>query len=132
MADGSEPAAVDGPKAPVFDRDFEEREDGTIIWNASLVLLHYLQAPERSPRGKRVLELGSGLGHLGYGLAKLGAHVTCTDLAKCIGDLEKSLEQLQRDSGTAESFGGSIRAMAMSWGEEGFQASTLAAEVDAP
>jgi hypothetical protein len=37
-------------------------------------------------RGKRVLELGSGLGHLGWGLYQLGAHVTCTDTP--LGDLE--------------------------------------------
>jgi 2-polyprenyl-3-methyl-5-hydroxy-6-metoxy-1,4-benzoquinol methylase len=32
------------------------------------------EAPERGKalRGKRVLELGSGLGHLGHGLARLG------------------------------------------------------------
>lgn len=37
-------------------------------------------------KGKRVVELGSGLGHLAWGLYKLGAHVTCTDTP--LGDLE--------------------------------------------
>ena len=36
--------------------------------------------------GKKVLELGSGLGHLGWGLYQMGANITCTDTP--FGDLE--------------------------------------------
>merc|ERR1719310_522226 len=71
--------------APHFDKDFEKLPNGEIIWNASLVLLHYFHGlPAEHFRGKRVLELGSGLGHLGFRLSKLGAHVTLTEQEKCI------------------------------------------------
>jgi predicted nicotinamide N-methyase len=51
-------------------QDFIEFEDGTILWNASLVLLNYICEHEGSLKGKRVLELGSGLGHLAVGLSR--------------------------------------------------------------
>lgn len=52
--------------------DFVQFEDETILWTASLILLNHLQKPDirRTFEGKRVLELGSGLGHLGYGLSR--------------------------------------------------------------
>jgi len=133
--EGAPPAGSSGrgegdPRpAPHFTRDFEETPEGNFIWHASLVLLHYLQAPERARgiRGKRVLELGSGLGHLGHGLARLGAHVTCTDQAKCLPVLEGSLRELDGQHGTAEAAGGSIRIVELNWGQEGFEGSELAA-----
>ncbi|CAJ1332904.1 unnamed protein product [Effrenium voratum] len=117
-------------QAPHFKYDFEERPDGSFIWHASLVLLHYLQAPERARqfRGRRVLELGSGLGHLGHGLARLGAEVTCTDQVKIMPVLQESLRQLDREHGSPSSFGGSIRTVTLDWGEEGFAASEFAKE----
>lgn len=94
------------------------------------MLLYYLQAPERGKalRGKRVLELGSGLGHLGHGLARLGAHVTCTDQVKVMPVLQESLKDLDREHGAPESFGGSVRTVTLDWGEEGFAASDFAKE----
>lgn len=38
--------------------------------------------PEGYWRGRRVLELGSGTGHLAVGLARLGAHVVATESAE--------------------------------------------------
>mmetsp|Transcript_122651 Transcript_122651/g.308369 ORF Transcript_122651/g.308369 Transcript_122651/m.308369 type:complete len:260 (-) Transcript_122651:111-890(-) len=132
--EGSAPslAVAEMEPAPCFTCDFEERPDGTFIWNASLVLLRYLQAPERVARlrGRRVLELGSGLGHLGHGLARLGAHVTCTERGKILPELQASLRGLDREHGPAGTNGGSLRAVELSWGEEGFEESVLAAEVD--
>lgn len=118
--------------APHFTCDFEERPDGSFIWNASLVLMRYLQAPERAQRlrGRRVLELGSGLGHLGHGLARLGAHVTCTERGKILPELCASLRGLDAEFGPAEAAGGSLRAVELSWGEEGFAESVLAGEVE--
>ncbi|KAL6761652.1 hypothetical protein V8C86DRAFT_2529825 [Haematococcus lacustris] len=84
--------------------DFIEFEDGTILWTASLILLNHLQTHEaQSLRGKRVLELGSGLGHLGMGLARLGAHVTCTERPRELSALQASLAlQQQQTSGVLE------------------------------
>eukprot|EP00747_Dinoflagellata_sp_TGD_P178619 gnl/TRDRNA2_/TRDRNA2_27883_c0_seq1.p1 gnl/TRDRNA2_/TRDRNA2_27883_c0~~gnl/TRDRNA2_/TRDRNA2_27883_c0_seq1.p1 ORF type:complete len:252 (+),score=45.51 gnl/TRDRNA2_/TRDRNA2_27883_c0_seq1:123-878(+) len=133
-----------GP-APKFSCDFEETPDGEYIWNASRALLWYLQAPETHPslRGKRVLELGSGLGHLGYGIARLGAHVTCTEQAKGVPILEASLAELQKQHGAVGVGGaadievapsesgvpmGSLRCLELEWGEQGVAGCPLAAE----
>jgi len=53
----------------------------SMLWTASLVLLRHLEA-EHAPghwRGKRVLELGAGMGHLSVGLSRLGATVDATE-----------------------------------------------------
>lgn len=50
--------------------DYYEFADGLVLWNASLVLLNFLIEKHGSLKGKRVLELGSGLGHLAVGLAR--------------------------------------------------------------
>ena len=48
--------------------DFVHHEAGSIVWNASLVLLNHLRANHATDmRGKRVLELGAGIGHLAWG-----------------------------------------------------------------
>jgi len=64
--------------------DVDATTDGrpdSMLWTASLVLLRHLESrcDEGFWRGKRVLELGSGMGHLAVGLARLGAHVTATE-----------------------------------------------------
>lgn len=51
--------------------DYFEFEDGALVlWNASLVLLNHICEREGALKGKRVLELGSGLGHLAVGLCR--------------------------------------------------------------
>ena len=51
-----------------------------MLWTASLVLLHYLDTQSGIDwRGKRVLELSAGTGHLAVGLTRLGGHVTATE-----------------------------------------------------
>lgn len=49
--------------------EFSESEGSIVLWTASLVLLNHLIL-EGSLKGKRVLELGSGLGHLAVGCAR--------------------------------------------------------------
>ena len=55
-----------------------------MLWTASLVLLRHLEISK--PTGwwkeRRVLELGSGTGHLAVGLAQLGAQVVATESAQ--------------------------------------------------
>ena len=55
-----------------------------MLWTASLVLLHHLETTKPAGwwRGKRVLECGSGTGHLAVGLGRLGAHVVATESAE--------------------------------------------------
>jgi hypothetical protein len=119
---------------------------------ASIILLNHLQKPEIAKTfvGKRILELGSGLGHLGMGLYSLGAHVTCTErpqefdrltasLAKQKDSpqpvLESALALLSSAPGSEQGGGkpavnstqtapataqGSIQAVALEWGQEGY------------
>lgn len=55
-----------------------------MLWTASLILLRHLEVkkPRGWWRGRRVLEFGSGTGHLAVGLARLGAHVVATESAE--------------------------------------------------
>ncbi|KAG1680411.1 hypothetical protein FOA52_015502 [Chlamydomonas sp. UWO 241] len=108
--------------------DFFDFEEGSpvVIWNASLVLLHHLIEREGALKGKRVLELGSGLGHLAVGLARVGAHVTCSELPSLMPDLNRSIELQLAELGEAQPVG-SIEAVELEWGEEGFARSPLAA-----
>lgn len=110
-------------------RDYIEISEDVYIWTASLVLLNHLRSdPQVSIRGKRVLELGSGLGHLAVGLASLGAHVTATELSgPVLHRLEESV-QAQVDLSTArsgEALLGSIECLPCSWGREGYNDSPL-------
>ena len=54
-------------------------EVDVVLWTASLVLLHHLEAHTAVDwRGLRVLDVSAGSGHLAVGLSRLGAHVTAT------------------------------------------------------
>ena len=55
-----------------------------ILWTASLILLRHLEVTQPAGwwRGRRVLEFGSGTGHMAVGLARLGAHVVATESAE--------------------------------------------------
>ena len=66
-----------------IDLKFDAGGEG-MLWTASLILLHHLEVTSTpgSWRGKRVLEFGSGTGHLAVGLARLGAHVVATESAE--------------------------------------------------
>ena len=58
-----------------------------MLWTASLILLRHLEIahPVGWWSGKRVLELGSGSGHMAVGLSKLGASVIATESANGTG-----------------------------------------------
>jgi hypothetical protein len=131
--------------------DFVQFEDNTILWTASLVLLQHLQRPENRATlaGKRVLELGSGLGHLGVGLSHLGAHITCTERPQELAALQASVQrqtaargsgnvpvleaalalfgrssdsssQQSRTDSSQEQPAGSVEVVALEWGEAGY------------
>ena len=57
---------------------------GAAVWDAALVLAHYLprvmEAEGGSWEGRRVLELGAGAGLLAIAAAQLGASVVATDM----------------------------------------------------
>ena len=98
------PRGPNGRMRAWLDVDATEGRPETMLWPASLVLLRHLetQLPEGYWRGKRVLELGAGMGHLAVGLARLGAHVTATEAGYGgVGTLDAWSRHLlqQRDGG---------------------------------
>lgn len=70
-----------------------DQAEGDILWNASTVFLRLLEEKFANFfRGKTVLELGSGLGHLGFELQnRFEATVICTEQAHCVPKLKASL-----------------------------------------
>ena len=104
-------------------------EDDGIIWNASLVLLnHFRQKMPDAFRGKKVLEFGSGLGHVARGLCEMGAHVTATDMP--CNDLEAC--RRRADNFNTEKAGdatcGTMRIVELTWGAEHWNESPLSEE----
>lgn len=58
----------------VIEQEFSGAEEGAVIWDCARCLLaHIVRSPVSDPRGSRVLEVGSGTGVVGLGLAPLGA-----------------------------------------------------------
>jgi hypothetical protein len=137
-------------------RDFIKNEDGSILWNASVVLMHYFQQklPAKYFEGKRVLELGSGVGLVGIQMAQMGAHVTCTELPDMLAVLERNVaDAMLADGGEAfkdgtmtrtdwedgrksvvtwrHPGGGSIRCWDLAWGEQGWRDSPIPTQVQA-
>mmetsp|Transcript_8124 Transcript_8124/g.25382 ORF Transcript_8124/g.25382 Transcript_8124/m.25382 type:complete len:252 (-) Transcript_8124:366-1121(-) len=95
-------------------RAWVDQPGGGILWTASLILLRHLEVDSQVEwRGKRILEVSSGCGHLAVGLARLGAHVTATESAeeKVAGDgflhMQGSIQRLlaQRPEGGQDAHG---------------------------
>ena len=86
----------------------------SMLWTASLVLLRHLETehPAAYWRGKRVLELGAGMGHLAVGLARLGAQVTATEAGYSgLGVLQAwSTHLLKERAGGGEAGDGALSA----------------------
>eukprot|EP00290_Baffinella_frigidus_P010760 CAMPEP_0180168476 /NCGR_PEP_ID=MMETSP0986-20121125/32699_1 /TAXON_ID=697907 /ORGANISM="non described non described, Strain CCMP2293" /LENGTH=227 /DNA_ID=CAMNT_0022119873 /DNA_START=11 /DNA_END=694 /DNA_ORIENTATION=- len=103
--------------------DLRDMPSGGVLWKASLVLLDYLERKQADTlKGKRVLELGSGLGHMAVELYRLGAHVVCTEQV-AMGALQR-LQTTVAEAPNHSAAGGSISAMELEWGEAGWTAST--------
>ena len=76
----------------------EERQIGTgsTVWDASSVLIRYLQRAAVTLSGKRLVDLGSGTGITGFAAAALGAQVTVTDQAQILFLLRQNLASNER------------------------------------
>ena len=66
---------------------------GACLWDGALLLAAYLTAqPRHRLVGARCVELGAGVGAVGIALAKLGAHVTLTDIGKVLPLLSENVQ----------------------------------------
>ena len=111
-------------------------EVDVVLWTASLVLLHHLEAHAAVDwRGLRVLDLSAGSGHLAVGLSRLGAHVTASAcspkhdrnawraLNLWVPFFIRERSDAEHPSGDASPFGsgelgGAVSLRQINWGEE--------------
>ena len=66
------------------------------LWSVALVLINFLEKEFGADafKGKRVLELGAGVGAVGLALACAGADVTLTDIPICLPMLQRYAQPL--------------------------------------
>ncbi|KAM3302956.1 protein N-lysine methyltransferase METTL21A [Capsicum chacoense] len=111
-----------------FCQDPNSKHLGTTVWDASMVLVKFLERNCRkgrfSPsklRGKRVVELGAGCGVAGFGMALLGCDVVSTDqtevLPLLMRNVERNTSRIMQTISDPDSFG-SIQAAELDWGNE--------------
>ncbi|KAK1435130.1 hypothetical protein QVD17_00890 [Tagetes erecta] len=109
-----------------FAQDPNSKHLGTTVWDASMVLVKYLEKNCRKGKfcpsklkGKRVIELGAGCGVAGFGMALLGCDVVSTDqvevLPLLMRNVERNMSRIQQMNPDADSIG-SITAAELSWG----------------
>lgn len=80
MYNGPAVSAITSDRIPHFVRA-KLGDDSILVWAAGMVMQrHYEKRPANDLKGKTVVELGSGSGLLACAVARLGAHVTATDM----------------------------------------------------
>ncbi|KAG8387610.1 hypothetical protein BUALT_Bualt02G0039100 [Buddleja alternifolia] len=111
-----------------FSQDPNSKHLGTTVWDASMVLVKFLEKNCRKGRfspsklkGKRVIELGAGCGVAGFGMALLGCDVISTDQTEVLPLLMRNVDRntsriLQMNPGS-DSFG-SIEVAELNWGDK--------------
>ncbi|XP_031389423.1 protein-lysine methyltransferase METTL21D [Punica granatum] len=107
-----------------FSQDPNSKHHGTTVWDASLVLVKFLEKNSRKGRfcpsklkGKRVIELGAGCGVAGFGMALLGCDVVATDQAEVLPLLRRNVERnTSRILQTNPDSLGSIQVAELDWG----------------
>ncbi|KAL4448418.1 hypothetical protein ABPG75_005637 [Micractinium tetrahymenae] len=104
---------------------------GTTVWDASIVLAKYIEKNSRrgdfsrpKVRGRRVLELGAGMGLAGMAMALLGCEVAFTDIGAVLPLLKHNVEQnvspaalKLKDAAWAASEVGSCRVASLDWAD---------------
>lgn len=107
-----------------FEQDNGSMHVGTSVWESSLVVVKWAErcldtGLGSCPRmqGKRVVELGTGCGVAGLGLALLGCNVTLTDIQPVMPALKRNVKK----NVAATSLGGKagkVRIAQLYWGNE--------------
>ncbi|CAH9096907.1 unnamed protein product [Cuscuta epithymum] len=111
-----------------FSQDPNSKHLGTTVWDASMVLVKFLEKNCRKGRfcpaklkGKRVIELGAGCGVAGFGMALLGCDVVSTDqievLPLLMRNSERNTSRVMQTISDPDSFG-SIKVAELNWGDE--------------
>ncbi|XP_019199009.1 PREDICTED: protein N-lysine methyltransferase METTL21A [Ipomoea nil] len=111
-----------------FSQDPNSKHLGTTVWDASMVLVKFLEKNGRKGRfrpsklkGKRVIELGAGCGVAGFGMALLGCDVVSTDqtevLPLLMRNVERNTSRVMQMNPDSDSFG-SIKVAELDWGDE--------------
>ncbi|XP_020552378.1 protein-lysine methyltransferase METTL21D isoform X1 [Sesamum indicum] len=111
-----------------FSQDPNSKHLGTTVWDASMVLVKFLEKNCRKGRfspsklkGKRVIELGAGCGVAGFGMALLGCDVISTDqtevLPLLMRNVERNTSRILQTAPDSDSFG-SIQVAELNWGDE--------------
>ena len=88
---------------------------GTTVWDASTVLVRYLQRCGIPLTSSRVVDLGSGTGITGFAAAALGAKVTVTDQSQILFLLRQNLEANEQSGAVPR---GAVSVAEFSWGED--------------
>ncbi|KAJ6803457.1 protein N-lysine methyltransferase METTL21A isoform X2 [Iris pallida] len=107
-------------------QDPNSKHLGTTVWDASVVLIKFLERNSRKGRfcparlkGKRTIELGAGCGLAGFGMALLGSDVVSTDqvevLPLLMRNVERNTSYITQASSDSASFG-SIKVAELDWG----------------
>ncbi|XP_047308203.1 protein N-lysine methyltransferase METTL21D isoform X2 [Impatiens glandulifera] len=107
-----------------FSQDPNSKHLGTTVWDASMVLVKFLEKNSRKGRfsasklkGKRVIELGAGCGVAGFGMAMLGCDVVSTDQAEVLPLLMRNAERnSSRVTQVNPDNFGSIEVAELDWG----------------
>ncbi|KAF3320369.1 protein N-lysine methyltransferase METTL21A [Carex littledalei] len=109
-------------------QDPNSKHLGMTVWDASMVLVKYLEKNSRKGRfspakmkGKRVIELGAGCGLAGLGMALLGCDVTLTDQLEVLPLLTRNVDRnkswISQGNSDSGSFG-SISVAELDWGNK--------------
>lgn len=100
---------------PILVKQIRERGLSFQLWPAATGLCWYLDNVYNGCdlQGARVVELGAGTGMVGVMAARLGAHVTLTDLPHVLPNLQSNLEL---NSDNVEACGGSLEVRPLRWG----------------
>ena len=96
-------------------------DESTTVWDAGLILAHYLAAGRGGGwasklKGLRVIDLGAGTGIVGLTAAACGADVVLTDLEECLHILRFNAEA---NAATLTALGaGRVEVMPLRWGDK--------------
>ncbi|XP_067287224.1 EEF1A lysine methyltransferase 3-like [Pseudorasbora parva] len=85
------------------------------VWDSALHLCRFLEEECVDLRGKRIIELGAGTGLVGIATARLGAHVTLTDVPMALPQMERNVACNAPSTGWPS---GAPAVLRLAWGRD--------------